>query len=244
MAAGAAPDAGGGFFDEKLTKIRSLIADSMLHSLQSSAQLTHHHSFDASAILALRSQFKGSGDAGAQGISIGDMILYGAAYTLKAYPELNSHFLGGTLRRFTGVHLGVAVDTPRGLMVPTIFDADKKSLAQISAEAKALAAQARSGSINPDSLRGGTFTVSNLGPTGVESFTPILNPPQVAILGVCGTVTKVRQAGGGIEAYPSIGLSLTYDHRAVDGAPASRFAQALCRNLEQFALLLALSSMA
>ncbi|MDR1135828.1 MAG: 2-oxo acid dehydrogenase subunit E2 [Clostridiales Family XIII bacterium] len=228
-----------GYYDEKLSKIRSLIAESMLQSLQNTAQLTHHHSFDASAVLAFRSQIKNSGDGGGT-ISIGDMILYGVARTLKDYPALNSHFLDNTLRRFTGVHLGVAVDTPRGLMVPTIFDADKKSLSQISAEVKTLAEQARSGSINPDKLRGATFTVSNLGPTGVESFTPIINPPQVAILGVCGTVTKVRQAHSGIETYPSIGLSLTYDHRAVDGAPASRFAQVLCRNLEQFTLLLAL----
>jgi pyruvate dehydrogenase E2 component (dihydrolipoamide acetyltransferase) len=212
----------------------------MLHSLQSSAQLTHHHSFDASVLLALRARFKeGGGAFGASGISVGDMILFGVARTLLEHPGMNSHFLGGGLRRFTGVHLGVAVDTPRGLMVPTVFDADKKSLLEISREVKELAGQARAGDINPDRLKGGTFTVSNLGPTGVEIFTPIINPPQVAILGVCGTVTRIREGAGGVEAYPSIGLSLTYDHRAVDGAPASRFAQALCGNLERFALLLA-----
>jgi pyruvate dehydrogenase E2 component (dihydrolipoamide acetyltransferase) len=103
-----------------------------------------------------------------------------------------------------------------------------------------LAAAARSGGINPDLLSGGTFTVSNLGATGVEMFTPILNPPQVGILGVCGLVTRIREGETGVETYPAMGLSLTYDHRAVDGAPASRFAQALCENLEKFPVLLAL----
>jgi pyruvate dehydrogenase E2 component (dihydrolipoamide acetyltransferase) len=137
--------------------------------------------------------------------------------------------------------LGFAVDTPRGLMVPTIFNADTKTLSDISREAKELAVAANTGNISPDLLRGATFTVSNLGALDVEMFTPILNPPQVAILGVCGLTTRVRQADdGGITAYQAMGLSLTYDHRAVDGAPASRFVRDLSKGLEDFGLLLAI----
>ncbi|MBQ5769970.1 MAG: 2-oxo acid dehydrogenase subunit E2, partial [Clostridia bacterium] len=141
--------------------------------------------------------------------------------------------------RFEHVNLGVAVDTPRGLMVPTIFNADTKSLLEISKEVKSLAEAARSGAISPDLLGGGTFTVSNLGATGVEMFTPVINPPQTGILGVCGITQRVREVNGQMSIYPAMGLSLTYDHRVVDGSPASKFVSELCKNLEKFTLLLA-----
>jgi pyruvate dehydrogenase E2 component (dihydrolipoamide acetyltransferase) len=232
-------DNAGPYSDKKLSKIRSLIAGSMQASLQNTAQLTHHHSFDATEVQAVRKAFKENANPAIAGVSIGDMVLFAIARTLVEYPEMNAHLIDGvTMRQFDNVNLGVAVDTPRGLMVPTVFEADKKSLIEISAEVKQLAASARIGGIDPDLLHGGTFTVSNLGPTGVEMFTPILNPPQVGIFGVCGVTTKVKRAGSGIESYQSIGMSLTYDHRAVDGAPASRFAKAVCDKLEQFSLLL------
>jgi pyruvate dehydrogenase E2 component (dihydrolipoamide acetyltransferase) len=144
-----------------------------------------------------------------------------------------------TLRRFKHVNLGVAVDTPRGLMVPTIFNADEKSLLEISKEVKTLAEAARSGSISPDLLGGGSFTVSNLGSMGVEVFTPVINPPQTGILGVCTITQRVKEVGGEIKIYPAMGLSLTYDHRVVDGAPAARFMKELCANLEKITVLLA-----
>jgi pyruvate dehydrogenase E2 component (dihydrolipoamide acetyltransferase) len=229
----------GGFTDKKLSKIRSLIATSMHASLQNTAQLTHQHSFDATEMRAIRKAFKSSGVGRIKGISIGDMILYAVVKTLAEHPHMNAHLIDGALMRtFEEVNLGVAVDTPRGLMVPTVFAANRKSLTEISEEVKRLAAEARAGSINPDLLQGGTFTVSNLGPTGVEAFTPILNPPQVGILGVCGVSTKVKAVGDEIVAYPSIGVSLTYDHRAVDGAPASFFARDLCVKLSNFSALL------
>jgi pyruvate dehydrogenase E2 component (dihydrolipoamide acetyltransferase) len=234
----AAPQAD--YTDAKLPLIRVSIAKAMTASLLNMAQLTNHHSCDAARIMEMRSQFKQNGAAfGLDGISIGDMVLFATVKTLIECPYMNAHLMGNIIRHFSGVHLGVAVDTPRGLMVPTIFNADKKTLLEISREVHALAASARSGNINPDLLSGATFTVSNLGATGVEIFTPIINPPQVGILGVCGITTRVRDKCGGLEAYPSLGLSLTYDHRAIDGAPASRFAQALCGNLEQFHFLLA-----
>lgn len=230
------------YIDEKMTQIRKVIAKSMTKSLTELAQLTNHHSCDATAMLNLRRRFKDNGGGmGLNGISLNDMVLFAAAKTLLAHPDLNAHLLNGDiLRKFSGVHLGMAVDTPRGLMVPTIFNADKMSLAELSQTAKELAEQAKSGSISPDLLQGASFTVSNLGVLGVEMFTPVINPPQVAILGVCGTTSKVKEINGKIEIYQSMGLSLTYDHRAVDGAPASRFAKDLGKNLENIDLLLAL----
>jgi pyruvate dehydrogenase E2 component (dihydrolipoamide acetyltransferase) len=214
----------------------------MFSSLRNTAQLTHHHSFDADKILALRADFKRAATGtGIENISVGDMILYAVSRVLKTYPDLNAVMVkDGFIRRFHPVHLAVAMDTPRGLMVPVIFNADRKSLLQLSREVKELAVAARAGSINPDLLHGGTFTVSNLGATGVKIFTPILNPPQTGILGVCGITRHIRENNGIPESYPAIGLSLTYDHRAIDGAPASRFMRDLCKNLEEFPILLAI----
>ena len=125
-------------------------------------------------------------------------------------------------------------------MVPTIFHADEKSLLEISHEVKELAAACRTGAISPDKLSGASFTVSNLGSFGVESFTPVINPPQTGIIGVCTTVNRpCKAADGSVQLYPAMTLSLTYDHRAVDGAPASRMMQGLCRDLEHFTALLA-----
>ncbi len=227
--------------DVKFSNIRRVIARGMVNSLQAMAQLTEHFSFDASAIQGYRKLLKGmEGDCA--GITLGDMLLFAVSRTILDYPDLNANAIeDGSVRRFRHVNLGVAVDTPRGLMVPTIFHADQKSLLQISREVRELAAQARSGRISPDLLVGGTFTVTNLGSTGVEMFTPIINPPQTGILGVCGITQRVRAGEDGQAIfYPAMGLSLTVDHRIVDGAPAAYFMRALCGNLERFTALLAL----
>ena len=175
------------------------------------------------------------------GITLGDIILYAVSRTVLNHPDLNANMLDdNSIRKFKHVNLGVAVDTPRGLMVPTIFHADEMSLLEISKAVKELAAECRDGAISPDKLSGGSFTVSNLGNMGVESFTPVINPPQTGILGVCGTIDRVRKAAdGSIEIYPAMGLSLTYDHRAVDGTPAAKFQKELGQNLEAFTTLLA-----
>ena len=140
---------------------------------------------------------------------------------------------------FNHVNLGIAVDTPRGLMVPTVFKAETLSLNDLSKAAKAVTTDAQNGSINPDLLTGGSFTVTNLGAMGIESFTPVINPPQTGILGVDTITTKVKVVNGQLVPYKAMGLSLTFDHRALDGAPAAKFLQALCKNLENFSLLLA-----
>ncbi|MDR0818300.1 MAG: 2-oxo acid dehydrogenase subunit E2 [Oscillospiraceae bacterium] len=222
------------FTDVPHTRIRKTIAKNMLNSLQNIPQLTHHHSFDASALLALRAKCKNSGDERLTGITIGDLVLFAVSRTLLSHANLNSNYYDDYLRVFSGVNLGVAVDTQRGLMVPTIFNADKLSAAEISKELKLAAEACRKGSVDPSKLSGASFTVSNLGALGVEMFTPVINPPQTAILGVCATVNRVKSDGS---VYPAMGLSLTYDHRAVDGAPASAFLKELCANLEAIELL-------
>ncbi len=226
--------------DVKFSGIRRAISESMHKSLSTIAQLTHNTSFDASVILAYRKQLKAMGGDYA-GITLGDIVLYAVSRTLLSHPNLNANMLdNNSIRLYKHVNLGVAVDTPRGLMVPTIFHADEMSLLEISKASKELAAQCREGNISPDKLGGGTFTVSNLGSLGVESFTPVINPPQTGILGVCKIMDRVRKgADGNVEIYPAMVLSLTYDHRAVDGAPASRFQKELGENLENFTALLA-----
>ena len=233
-------DDGPAYEDVKFSGIRRAISKSMHTSLSTMAQLTHNTSFDATAILNYRKVLKAAGGEYA-GITLGDIILYAVSRTVLNHPDLNANMLDdNSIRRFKHVNLGVAVDTPRGLMVPTIFNADQMSLLEISKAVKELAAECRDGAINPDKLSGGSFTVSNLGNLGVESFTPVINPPQTGILGVCGTIDRVRKgADGSIQIYPAMGLSLTYDHRAVDGTPAAKFQKELAENLENFVTLLA-----
>ena len=219
--------------------MRKIIADSMHNSLTTMAQLTHHSSFDASSIIAYRKELKAAESLELPGITYNDLILYAVSRVLKRHPVLNAHWMDDKIRYFDHVHLGMAVDTPRGLLVPTIFNADTKSLAEIAKETKELAAAAQGGSISPDLLSGATFTVSNLGTLDIEMFTPVINPPQTGILGVDCMVDRVRMADGNISVYPAMGLSLTYDHRAMDGAPASRFLKELKTVLEHFSALLA-----
>ncbi len=241
-AATAAPAVPGArtYTETKLSNIRRVIAKTMHESLSSMAQLTHNTSFDATQVLALRAQFKASPEElGLNKVTINDLILFAVSRTLLRHPDLNAHFLGDKIRHYDHVHLGVAVDTPRGLLVPSLYDADTRSLLGISNASKELITAAQSGSINPDLLTEGTFTVTNLGSYGIESFTPIINPPQVAILGVDGTIERVRTVNGQITTYQAMGLSLTYDHRAVDGAPASRFLKDLVIALENIGVLLA-----
>ena len=230
----------GEYTDLKLLNIRKLIAKSMQQSLSTMAQLTLNASFDASAILQFRKMLKDNAqNLGLENITINDIILYATAKTLKNHKDLNAHYLDDVIRYFTGVNLGVAIDTERGLIVPTIFGADKMTLNELSKSVKAIAAQAQKGAVDPDMLKGGTFTVTNLGSLGIESFTPVINPPQTGILGVNNITRRVKEVNGEDVFYDCMTLSLTFDHRALDGAPAARFLKELCANLENFTLLLA-----
>lgn len=235
--AGARPADQPDYIDEPVKGIRKIISDRMLHSIQSSAQLTLHASAKADQLLTLRTRFKQSvPNLGLSGVTIGDMVAFSLARVLLRHPALNAHALPGIIRKFRHVHLGLAVDTPRGLMVPVIRNADSLSLKEISAQSKKLAKACVEGTISPELLSGSTFTLTNLGAFGIESFTPILNEPETAILGLCSIVPRPKADGTGSEM--RIGLSLTHDHRIVDGADGARFLKDLSAVLAEFDLYL------
>ncbi len=226
--------------ETKIKGIRKLIGERMAESLASTAQFTLSSSASAVHLQNLRARFKASDPAlGLQGITVGDLIVFATARTLKRFPYMNAHKVGDTLTEFASVHLGIACDTPRGLMVPVIRHADCLSLKQISDETKRLAEACRSSSISPDELSGSTFSVSNLGASGIESFSPVLNAPEVGILGICGINPKAVQKGDAVIFEASVGLSLTINHMVVDGAPAARFLKELCAAIASVDVLLA-----
>ena len=220
-----------------MSGIRKTIARNMCASLSEMAQLTLNTTFDASDVMAFRAKLKEKGEIlGLGKITINDIIFYAVSRVLPKYPDINATLTDNTIRQYKRANLGLAVDTDKGLKVPTIFAADTMSLAELSAANKAAAAKARDGSLTPDEMKNGSFTISNLGAMGIESFTPVINPPQVAILGVCASTNRLKADG---TVYPAMGLSLTIDHRAVDGAPAAKFLKELVSALENFSLLLA-----
>lgn len=227
--------------DIKVKGVRKVTASRMLDSIQQTAQLTMNSSADATRILAFRKRLKNSPEEmGLQGVTINDLVMLVTARTLKDFPEMNAHWLGDTIRRFSSVHLGCAVDTPRGLMVPVVRYADRLSLKDLGCETKRIFGKCLEGNVDPEELSGGTFTITNLGAMGIESFTPVLNKPEVGILGVCNIQPKPVMAGEEVKFVPHMGLSLTFDHQATDGAPAGRFLKALVKNLENIDLVLAL----
>ncbi|RCX12334.1 pyruvate dehydrogenase E2 component (dihydrolipoamide acetyltransferase) [Anaerobacterium chartisolvens] len=224
----------------KLTNIRKVIAKAMHHSISSTCQLTLNTSFDATEILAYRKKLKEGRDRlKLENITLNDIILYTVSRTILRHRDLNAHFLDDRMLYFNNVNLGVAVDTERGLMVPTVFNANLKSLNEISSEVKRIAEECQKGTVNPDLLKGGSFTITNLGTMDIESFTPVLNAPQTGILGINTIIQRAREVKGEYVYYPAMGLSLTFDHRALDGAPAARFLQDLKAGLENFSILLA-----
>jgi pyruvate dehydrogenase E2 component (dihydrolipoamide acetyltransferase) len=228
------------FAETPLKGVRKLISERMRASLAGTAQLTFNGTANAKQILALRARFKASDPAlGLAEVTIGDLVLFAVSRVLPRFPNANATLENGVLRVFERVHLALAVDTPRGLMVPVIRNADLLSLREISAEAKRLAAACQAGNIDPDELSGGTFTVSNLGAFGIESFTPVLNAPQVAILGVDAIVPRAAAGPNGtVVLEQRLGLSITVDHQIVDGAPAARILKAFADAIADIDLLL------
>lgn len=200
--------------------VRDTIARRMRESLASTAQYTMHASADASGLLALRAKLKASGRSD---ITINDLVTFCTVRALVESPDLNAEFVGGQIVRHLDVHLAFACDTPRGLLAPVIRDAHTLSLAELARRMKALATQAIAGTLSAESLTGATFTISNLGALGIESFTPLLNPPQVAILGVGAVQLKPVRKEGQVTFIDAIGLSLTCDHQVIDGAPGAMF---------------------
>lgn len=227
--------------DKKLSNMRKIIAKSMHASLQNSAQLTHHLGADARRIQALRKKAKKAFEAGtlSANLTINDFVCFAVIKALKKFPNVNSHFLGESMRLFSKVHLGLAVDTDRGLMVPAIRNADDLSILGLANQLKEAANACKKGAISPELLAAdaATFTVSNLGAYGVEIFTPVINLPQSAILGVNTIVPRPKDLGDGVYGFvPYLGLSLTYDHRALDGGEATRFLKQIAIEIETLEL--------
>jgi pyruvate dehydrogenase E2 component (dihydrolipoyllysine-residue acetyltransferase) len=200
-------DSGADLVEEvPLTGMRGVIARRMTESLQEAAQLTLHREIAADHLV----QFRNDSSLDPRP-SINDLLLAAVARALAEHPEVNATLENGTISRWRRVHLGTAVAVPGGLVVPVIRDADQLSLPALCSEANRLQGLARTGGLTIPDLEGGTFTVSNLGAFGIDSFTPIINPPQVAILGV-GRIHREHMT-----------LSLTIDHRAIDGVPGAQF---------------------
>ena len=234
VAAPAGADFPGASTTAPLKGVRKVVAKRMMESLTTTAQLTLNTTANAAGILALRKKVKNADEAlGLNKITLNDLVCFAVSRTLLKYPVFNAHLEDGVLTEFEQVHLGFACDTPRGLLVPVIRSAQALGLKAFSDEAKRLAGGAIDGSLSPDFLSGGTFTVSNIGSFGIETFTPVINLPQTAILGV-GTITPrpTVAADGSIGVEQRINLSLTIDHQVIDGADGARFLRDLVAAIE------------
>jgi pyruvate dehydrogenase E2 component (dihydrolipoamide acetyltransferase) len=215
--------------ESRISGVREKIARRLRESLAGTAQYTLNTSADARGLLSLRARIKASSTPE---ININDLMTWCTVQALLAAPHLNVLFVDGSIRQGRGVHIGFACDTPRGLLVPVVHDAQTLSAAGLAGRIKELSTKAVEGTISADDLSGGTFTISNLGGLGIESFTPVLNPPQVAILGVDAIQLKAVRKDGMVGFIDSIGLSLTLDHQVIDGAPGARFLQVLREKIE------------
>ena len=230
----AAADFPGASTSAPLKGVRKVVAKRMMESLTSTAQLTLNTTANAAGILAMRKKVKNADEAlGLNKITLNDLVCFAVSRTLLKYPVFNAHLEDGVLTEFEQVHLGFACDTPRGLLVPVIRSAQALGLKAFSDEAKRLAGGAIDGSLSPDFLSGGTFTVSNIGSFGIETFTPVINLPQTAILGV-GAITPrpAVAADGTIGVEQRLNLSLTIDHQVIDGADGARFLRDLVAAIE------------
>ena len=210
-----------------LTGMRGSIAHNMVTSLQSMAQLTLISEVDVSDLVALKTDLAKESD-----LTYTPLIVKAVAQALEEHPRLNALVEGDAIRLVDGIHIGVAVALDEGLIVPVVRDANRKTIRQIGTEIDRLVKEARAGRALASAVTGGTFTVTNLGPLGVDAFTPIVNPPEVAILGV-GRIREVLTRGEDALLWRQMmTLSLTFDHRAVDGVPAAIFLKAVAELLE------------
>ena len=229
-----AADFPGASTSSPLKGVRKVVAKRMMESLTTTAQLTLNTTANAAGILALRKKVKNADEAlGLNRITLNDLVCFAVSRTLLKYPVFNAHLEDGVLTEFEQVHLGFACDTPRGLLVPVIRSAQSLGLKAFSDEAKRLAGGAIDGTLPPDYLGGGTFTVSNIGSFGIETFTPVINLPQTAILGVGAITPRPALApDGAVGVEQRLNLSLTIDHQVIDGADGARFLRDLVAAIE------------
>ena len=222
-----------------LTGVRAVIARRMAESHQTTAPVTLTTEVDATAFVELRERLKES-LAAELGFNVGynDLLIKLAARALREFPYVNVRLEGEAIRHLQEIHVALAVDTDRGLLVPVIRNADRKGVTEIAGELRELVARAREGKALPDELTGSTFTITNLGMHEIDAFTPIINLPEAAILGVGRIKAKPAVVDGEIGIRQMMWLSLTFDHRLVDGAPAARFLQRIKQLIEEPYLLL------
>lgn len=227
-----APEAAPAIRTVALRGARGMIADKMAASLRDTAQLTHHARADVSALLAAKTALAATETK----VSVEDLLMLALVRALKRSPQMNGVLKGREITLSEQVDLCVAIALPGDLLAaPAIFGACGLSLTGLREARQDLAARAKTGKLTVAEMTGGTFTLSNLGLSRVEQFTPILNTPQIGILGVGRVVETATPADGGVVFRPFAGLSLTFDHRAVDGAPAAAFLGDLCAEIEAFA---------
>ncbi len=222
----------------ELTGIRKIIADRMTMSLQTNASVTLHTEVDATRLSELRTLFNDELQKRDISLTYTDLIVKITAKALQEHPRLNATLIDEGIQIITDINIGVAVALEDGLVVPVIRNANQIGLANISEQVKTLAEKARNNQLTPGELQGGTFTLTNLGNFGVDTFTPIINPPECAILGVGRIVKKPAVHNDEITIRSMMTLSLTFDHRIVDGAPAAHFLQTVAQYINNPYLLL------
>ena len=237
-AAPAAVAAPAGEVEEiELTSIRKTIARRLTEAWQAPVfQLTV--SVDMTRSLELRERLVARLREGETKPTVSDLLTKVAASALLRHPAVNAHFTGDKILRFPSAHVGIAVAAPNGLVVPVIRDADRKTIQEIAADRAALVGRARDGKLQRDDLADGTFTISNLGMFGIEQFVAVLNPPQAAILAVGTTEQKPVVVDGEIVVRPLMSMTITCDHRAIDGADGAGFLRTVKELLEEPALAL------
>ena len=234
-AAGAVP--AGEVEEIELTSTRKTIARRLTEAWQAPVfQLTV--SVDMTRSLELRERLVARLRDGETKPTVSDLLTKVAAAALLRHPAVNAHFAGDRILRFPSAHVGIAVAAPNGLVVPVIRDADRKTIQQIAADRAALVGRARDGKLQRDDLADGTFTISNLGMFGIEQFVAVLNPPQAAILAVGATEPKPVVRDGSVEVRPLMTMTITCDHRAIDGADGAEFLRTVKELLEEPALAL------
>jgi pyruvate dehydrogenase E2 component (dihydrolipoamide acetyltransferase) len=218
---------------EKISGIRRAIADRMSATMRAVAPVTLTTQVDATELVRLRRSLKADAGANNEAPAYNDMLAKIAAKALLEHPYMNARLEGDEIVMEAGAHIGIAVDTERGLLVAVVRDAQDKPLRQFAAASQQVIARVKAGSASPDDLRGSTFTITNLGVYEIDAFTPIINSPECAILGVGRIAQQPVIAGRKIRARHMMMLSLTFDHRLVDGAPAAKFLQRIKHMIEQ-----------
>ena len=218
--------------------IRGIIAERMTLSVQTNASVTLHTEVDATAFVELRGMLNDKLQAREVSITYTDLLVKVVANALGEHPRLNATLTDEGIHLLSEINIGVAVALEDGLVVPVVRDADKERLSEISTQVKNFAERARSNQLTPGELQGGTFTITNLGNFGIDAFTPIINPPESAILGVGRILKKPVVHNDEIVIRSMLTLSLTFDHRVVDGAPAAQFLQTVSGYIQDPYLLL------